>query len=346
MQYLSGSIFNGCGFDEGYVGIEDGVIKEMGDGPPPERPVAEGIITQGLVNAHTHSADGLLAFSGTPDIQELVMPPNGMKHVYLRDAPPHELIMSMRSFTDIMFRTGTTGFMDFREGGRKGVELMRISSPAPHGMILGRPHIGDDLDSVLDAADGIGLSSISDIPRNDLDSIADRVHRRGKVLGIHVSERIREDIGTVMSLSPSFVVHMVEASDSDMRVCADNDVPIVSCPRSNIFFGKIPPLERMIRSGADVAIGTDNAMLCVPDMREEAEVFREILGEKCTDGAQTLHSLLNNCRKVLYGNERLHMRIGVPADIAVFPPSGGGPMESILSSRKDTVMTVLGRTAI
>ena len=346
MQYLSGSVFNGSGFTEGYIGIEDGIITETGDGRPPDRPFAEGVITPGLVNSHTHSADGLLTFNGKPGIQELVMPPNGLKHVYLRDAPRHELIMSMRSFTDMMFRTGTTGFIDFREGGREGVELMRISSPAPNGMILGRPNDGDDLDSILDVADGIGLSSVSDIPMKDLDSIADRVHRRGKVLGIHVSERIREDIELVMSLSPSFVVHMVEASDTDMRACADNDVPIVSCPRSNMFFGKIPPLDRMIGSGADIAIGTDNAMLCVPDMREEARVFNDIIKAKGIDDSRTLRSLLNNCRKVLYGNEEFPMSKGMPVDVAVFPHSTGGPTESILSSRMDTVMTALGRTVI
>ena len=225
MRYLSGKIFDGYDFREGYIGIEDGMIREIGDGKSPEEPIAEGIITKGLVNAHTHSADGLLAFSGTPSIQELVTPPNGMKHVYLRDAPADELIMSMRSFTDIMFRTGTTGFVDFREGGRKGAELMKISSPAPNGMILGRPY-GDydenEMDDILDVTDGIGLSSISDLDGNDLDSITDHVHRRDKILGIHVSERVREDIEKVMSLSPSFVVHMTKATDSDMRVCADN----------------------------------------------------------------------------------------------------------------------------
>jgi len=346
MQYLFGNVFNGCGFSEGYLGIENGIITETGDGKPPERPFAEGVITPGLVNAHTHSADGLLTFSGTPSIKELVMPPNGMKHVYLRNAPHHELIMSMRSFTDIMFRTGTTGFIDFREGGREGVELIRIAAPAPHGMILGRPHGVDDVDDVLDAADGIGLSSISDIPKKDLDHIADRVHRKGKKLGIHVSERIREDIERVVSLSPSFVVHMVEASDADMRACADNDIPIVSCPRSNIFFGKIPPLDRMVDSGADIAIGTDNAMLCVPDMREEARVFNDILYAKGVDNAHTIHSLLNSCRKVLYGSEGFPLSKGMPADIAVFRHSGGGPTDSILSSGTDTIMTALGRTVI
>ena len=53
-----------------------------------------------------------------------------------------------------------------------------------------------------------------------------------------------------------------------------------------------------------------------------------------------------SCRKVLYGTEKLHVHKGVPADITVFSSSGGGPVESITDSREDTVMTVLGRTAV
>jgi cytosine/adenosine deaminase-related metal-dependent hydrolase len=345
MEYLSGHVFTGTEFIDGYIGIENGIVMEIGDGRPPERPVVEGIITPGLVNAHTHSADGLLAFEGTPKLEELVMPPNGLKHRYLKEAPDEELIMSMRSFTDVMVRTGTTGFVDFREGGRKGVELMRLSSPAPNGMILGRPSGGYDaceLDSILDISDGVGLSSVSDMRKSDIDAVADHVRRRKKVLAIHVSERIREDIGHVMSLSPSFVVHMVEATDHDMRVCADNDVPIVSCPRSNMFFGKVPPIKRMISSGADVAIGTDNAMLCVPDMRTEAKTFLSILGASKDAEADTVRSLLVSCRKILYDRHGLYIQTGTPADIAVFPSSGRDPATDLTDPREDALMTVLG----
>ena len=346
MEYLSGAVFDGSGFVDGYVGIEDGIVREAGEGRPPQRPVAEGVITPGLVNAHTHSADGLLVFDGKPKLEDLVMPPHGLKHKYLRDAPDDELIMSMRSFTDIMFGTGTTGFIDFREGGRKGVELMRLASPVPNGMILGRPsgmYDANELDHILDAADGIGLSSVSDMNKKDMDMIAEHVRRRGKILGVHVSERVREDIQYVMSLSPSFVVHMVEATDGDMRVCADNDVPIVSCPRSNMFFGKVPPIGRMIDSGADVAMGTDNAMICAPDMRAEAKVFLDILGKRKGAAADTVRSLTVNCRKVLYGRDRLHIRVGTPADIAVFPSSGRDPVKDLTDPSDDTAMAVLGR---
>ncbi|MDR0778638.1 MAG: amidohydrolase family protein [Methanomassiliicoccaceae archaeon] len=345
MEYLSGLVFDGTGFTEGYVGIEEGIIAEIGDGRPPEKPVAKGTVIPGLVNAHTHSADGLLTFEGRPGIEELVMPPNGLKHRYLMNAADDELILSMRSFTDIMFRTGTTGFVDFREGGRKGAELIRISSPVPNGMILGRPsgrYDANELDDILNISDGIGLSSISDIAANDADAIADHVRKRGKVLAIHVSERVREDIEHVMSLSPSFVVHMTEATDKDMRMCAENNVAIVSCPRSNMFFGRVPPVDRMIASGADVAIGTDNAMLCVPDMRAEASVFDEILKKRGYGTEHTVRSLLVDCRKVLYGGDGLQMRVGMPADIAVLL-SSGDPERDITSSQGDAVMTMLGR---
>ena len=349
MECLSGLIFNGTGFVKGYVCVEDGVIAEIGEGGPPVRPSAEGVITPGLANAHTHSADGLIAFCGTPKLEELVMPPNGLKHVYLRNAPEDELIMSMRSFGDVMFATGTTGFADFREGGRRGVELMKISSPVPKGMILGRPsgkYDGNELDAILDVADGVGLSSVSDIPSKELDAIADHVRKRKKVLAIHASERMREDIEKIMSLTPSFVVHMVFAADGDMRTCADNGVPIVSCPRSNMFFGNVPPIDRMINSGADVAIGTDNAMLCVPDMRAEAKVFGDILKKRGLGCDETVRSLLINCRKVLYGGDGLQMRVGMPADIAVFRSSGRGPEESITDAGTDVARVVLGRTAM
>jgi cytosine/adenosine deaminase-related metal-dependent hydrolase len=347
MECLCGTVFDGDGFTEGYVCIENGVVTEIGHGRPPERPIASGVITPGLVNAHTHSADGLLAFSGTPSLEELVMPPDGMKHVYLRNAADDELILSMRSFADVMFSTGTTGFIDFREGGRKGAELMRISSPAPNAMIMGRPsgtYDPNELDTILDVADGIGLSGISDIPGGDLDAIADRVRKRKKKLAIHASERVREDIQRIMSLSPSFVVHMVSATDGDMRVCADNDVPIVACPRSNMFFGRVPPVDRMIAAGADVAIGTDNAMLCVPDMRAEAKVFNDILQKRGYGSADTLRSLLINCRKVFYGGNGLQVKVGMPADIAVFRSSGRGAAEDITDTGADVTMTVLGRT--
>ena len=346
MEYLSGTVFGEDeSFFNGYVGIDNGTVSEIGSGRPPERPIAEGLITAGLVNAHTHSADGLLAFEGYPKLEELVMPPDGLKHVYLKNSSDDELITSMRAFTDMMFAAGTTGFADFREGGRRGAELMNISTPVPKGMILGRPlgrYDANEMDSILDIADGIGLSSISDVEKKDLDAIADHVRKRGKVLSVHVSERVREDIEKVMSLSPSFVVHMTEASGSDMRVCADNGVPMVSCPRSNMFFGKIPPVDRMIMSGADVAIGTDNAMLCVPDMRAEAKVFSEILRNRGLDMTNTVHSLLVNCRKVLYGEDRLHIRVGMPADIAVFPSDGKDPVRDMTDPDKEMRITMLG----
>jgi cytosine/adenosine deaminase-related metal-dependent hydrolase len=44
------------------------------------------------------------------------------------------------------------------------------------------------------------------------------------------------------------------------------DLPVVVCPRSNMFFGMVPPLARMVKAGVTVALGTDNAMIHQPDL--------------------------------------------------------------------------------
>lgn len=136
----------------------------------------------------------------------------------------------------------------------------------PGAVILGRP-VSKELDTaevegILDVADGIGISSISDMDHRYIEAVADIVRERRKVFAIHVSERVREDIDFVLSLDPAFVVHMCEATDSDLAKCAEAEVPIVVCPTSNRYFGKAPPIARAQAAGADLALGTDNGMLC------------------------------------------------------------------------------------
>jgi hypothetical protein len=72
--------------------------------------------------------------------------------------------------------------------------------------------------------------------------------------------------------------------------------------------------------------------------------FSEILEKRGCCPSNTVRSLLVNCRKVLYGKDGLQMRVGMPADLAVFPSSGRGPAGDLTDPQDDTVMTVLGRT--
>jgi len=175
------------------------------------------------------------------------------------------------------------------------------------------------------------LPSISDMDRGYIDSVADHVHKRGKMLALHVSERVREDIGKVISLEPTFVVHMTKATKSDIRSCAGSGIPVVVCPRSNAFFGSVPPTKEMIDAGIKIALGTDNAMLCSPDMRAEMNCLLGILGNKYSGREELIQILLNNGREILYHGRGIGLA-GTDTETAVFPSAGGDAFSCILGS--------------
>ena len=282
MLCLSGWILDGGALREGYVLAENGIAAEAGGGRPPAEPDATGIIVPLMTDGHTHCADAGAARLVRPGmtLEELVAPPDGLKHRYLRSAPRDELLGSMRNFDSEAGANGIGRFIDFREGGLEGVLMAK--SACPRAVVLGRPVSGEfdqaEIDSILRSADGIAIPSLTDIGNRYAERIADACRRAGKPFALHLSERIREDAEEALSLEPAFAVHMCEAAEGDLRMFADADVPIVSCPRSNRFFGKVPPLASMLSAGCTVALGTDNAMLCSPDLRPEASLAADILG--------------------------------------------------------------------
>ncbi len=336
MEYVSGGILAGNAPVEGYLSMEDGIIMDIAEGPCPEPSSATGLIIPRMVNAHTHCADGAVRISPNMSIEELVAPPNGLKHRYLSTATDEDLKSSMREFHNKTRRYGCETFIDFREGGIRGCRLLRDTVPG--AIILGRPTSPEfdeaEVESILDIADGIGLSSISDIDRGYADSIADVVRRRGKIFAIHASERVREDIDTILSLDPSFVVHMTEATDSDMLKCAETEVGVVVCTRSNMYFGKVPPIGRMRMCGMDIAIGTDNAMLCEPDMRSEARAFMTAAMEQGLEPDSVWGPMVMNGRKIINKHNTLNLKVGGKAEITVLPYIGKMSAENILSCKE------------
>ena len=232
-----------------------------------------------LVNAHTHCADAGVHPTPRMTIEELVAPPDGLKHRYLRETPREVLVEDMRRYSDLSRSNGISKFVDFREGGIEGVKMLREASP--DAFIMGRPvspeFDPEEMASLLEAADGIGLPSLTDMGRKYTEACADAAHKARKPFAIHVSERIREDIDFILKLKPTFVVHMAQATRWDLSLCADFDVPVVICPRSNSFFGIAPPIFDMIDAGVPLALGTDNAMLCDPDLVAEMAELATLL---------------------------------------------------------------------
>ena len=272
---LEGMVLGRGGLRPGYMLVEDGAAVEVGGGECPVEPDVRGVVLTGVVNGHTHCADYGLRVPPGMSLQELVAPPDGLKHRYLRSASRADLMGNMGRFAAASSGHGTETFVDFREGGAEGCRMLREA--CPDAVILGRPTSPefdpDEIDEILSIADGIGISSVSDMDPGYIEAVADAVRERRMVFAIHVSERVREDIDFVLSLDPAFVVHMCEATDSDILKCAEAEVPIVVCPTSNRYFGKVPPIARAEALGADLAIGTDNGMIRSPDMVAEALEF-------------------------------------------------------------------------
>ena len=340
MDYLSGSIYSRGGFVDGYICVEDGVIVDICDGLCPERPLHHGIIVPMMVNAHTHAADGGVAVRSGMSIESLVAPPNGLKHRYLRDTPGDILEGSMAEYRRSSESNGIANFIDFREDGAEGCRLLRKA--APDSIVLGRPvsveYDETEIDSILDIADVIGISSISDMDHGYIESVADRVRERKKIFSVHASERIREDMDFILSLDPAFVVHMVEATNEDLLKCAEAEVPVVVCPRSNAFFGKVAPIREMIRCGVDISLGTDNAMLCSPDMRAEAGEFFRILEAQKGDPGYTWKAMIDNGRRLIYNLDKSELKKGNRAELAILPCPGDHSLKGMLSST-DKIVT-------
>ena len=338
MRYVSGLIFQGEEFEKGYIGFEEGVVKETGKGAKRDA-VAKGIIIPTFVNAHTHIADAVIKDEITGSLKELVAPPDGLKHRVLRETPREILIQTMKEVARNMLNSGIEHFCDFREGGIEGVKILHeaLSGSPLVPCVFGRPsgmkYVADEMEELLGGVDGIGLSSISDWEDTDIEEIARHTKRNKKNFALHASERIREDIDAVLDLEPDFLIHMNEATESDLELCAENDVPIVICPRSEMFFGHIPNISLMLRKGICLALGTDNAMLNAPHsvLREMEFAFKisRLRGE--VTAMDILKMVLQNPRKVLNVGEDIRPTSGKEANFIVFEVSSKNPAYALIN---------------
>ena len=285
MEIISGEILTGSGFVKGYITLHKNKISEIVRGTPSKKPICKGLIVPTFVNSHTHIGDYFIKDKGIDlpkDVEELVAPPDGLKHRLLKEASDEVIIRGMKDAIDIMLNSGTEFFLDFRENGISGVNMLKSATHQRpiNSIILSRPDNLNfektEIDLLLDKSDGIAISSITDWEYSELQKIAKSAEIKNKIFALHASERIRENIDQILDLKPDFLVHMLKASESDFIKLREENIPIVVCPRSNSFFGLRPDFKLMKRVGVNVLIGTDNAMLNPPNIIEEISFIRSI----------------------------------------------------------------------
>ena len=266
---LAGTILVGSEFDpiEGRVVVADGEIVRIEEGPTD----SDAIVLPAFVNAHTHIGDSIAKEAGAGlSLDELVAPPDGLKHRLLRAASHEETVAAMARSLRYMESTGTGTFLEFREEGVDGVRAIRdalagdgvdLDERAIRAVVLGR-----DDPNVLSVAEGYGASGARDA---EFGSVRRETREADKLFGIHAGERDADDVDAAMDLDPEFLVHMVHAESHHMDRLADRKTPVVVCPRSNLVTNVGVPPIRELAERTTVALGTDNVMLNSPSMFRE-----------------------------------------------------------------------------
>ena len=289
MRQFEGTVLAGRSFDaiRGRVVVEDGRITAV------ERADVSStdIVLPAFVNAHTHIGDSVAkeAAVGLP-LEEAVAPPNSLKHRRLAAADRADLVAAIRRTLRLMEQTGTGALLDFRESGVDGARALREAArpSAVEAFVFGS---GDE--SVLEVADGYGASGA-----NDDDFAPQRAAARtaDAPFAIHAGEPDATDIHPALDLDPDLLVHMVHAEPEHLRRVAEQEVPVVACPRANLALGVGRPPVRALLEHTSVALGTDNVMINPPSMFREmaytAKTFdvtaREVLRMATTAGAEAV----------------------------------------------------------
>lgn len=289
----------------GFVRVDRGrVVEEGARTPSNARPA---VLLDGLHNYHTHVGDAFLLGRHLPrTLDALVRPGTGYKHRMLARASKSVIVSGVRRMLRRYAEAGTASVLDFREQGVAGIRWVQsvhraLEPEGPVVRLLGRPTrlpvARDELDDLLELADGLGVSSLSDVGEEAWHAIAEACHRARKPLAVHVSERRREDVGTVLGGRPALLVHLTKANRHDLREVRDAGVPVALCPSSNAFFRLRCPVAALHAAQIPFHFGTDNAMLGSIHVVHEA-VRAKRLAPAIPDGA-LLRALTRSPEKAL-----------------------------------------------
>ena len=262
------------------------------------------LIIPGFINSHTHVGDSIAKDIGIDSgVEEKIHPVTGLKQRILQNTIPQHLTSFIRNSCVSMMKKGITTFVDFREGGLDGIDMLQkvVYSLPIRSVILGRINYyqnsklikknlslpdskKSELTKLLQKCDGLGISG----PNENSDSVLRYYSQTKKLRAIHSAETIesckiskkttgKTETQRAMFLKPHFLVHMTQASKKDLLLASSHNTSIVVCPRANASLAEgIPDVNLMIKSGCNVTIGTDNVMINSPDMFREMDYLWKI----------------------------------------------------------------------
>jgi cytosine/adenosine deaminase-related metal-dependent hydrolase len=320
------------------IRISGQFVKAIGPNLKPDKKEdvydCEGLLViPGFINAHTHVGDSIGKDIGLDfGVEEKIHPIMGIKQKILTNSKASHLTSFIRNSCLSMIKKGITTFVDFREGGLGGIELLRnaIKGLPIRSVILGRINYYQDLKliknntslpelkkielkEILKKCDGIGISG----PNEFSDSVLKFYSTVQKIRAIHSAETLescmiskktttKTETQRALLLKPNFLVHMTHASKNDLILASRNDTSIVVCPRANASLAEgIPDVNLMMKSGCNLTIGTDNVMINSPDMFREMDYLWKVsmgLQKSRLDPRSILKMATVNAAKMLREN--------------------------------------------
>jgi len=255
-----------------HVVVENGVIREVSAGWVDNAKYSGGVALPLPINMHIHLSDyrapdyfygySLSGYAGSKGLKHALI--NIFKEPLVSD----ELLQVLRQYSVVV---------DYQEQYWLCGEYRRILGENHVVYIsLSRPiSWDDDLEIVLKYCDGVGIPSPTIIPSWMGRILADI--SRKHIVSSHVSETTwMEEVGGLHYLLSNgvklnHVVHGIYLSDWEYKILGDEDVSLVVCPRSNIWFqNKVADIDKAVYHGVNVVLGTDNAGVFHPDIWSDA----------------------------------------------------------------------------
>jgi cytosine/adenosine deaminase-related metal-dependent hydrolase len=227
------------------------------------------VLMPAFFNSHVHLSDSVAIDPPEMPLEKMVGP-NGYKFRVLSSASENEIVTSTSESIELARSSGTAFLCDFREGGLKGVDTLRKADGSEIVVCMARPSSLEEAEKMVDSVNGFGMSSVRDHDFVFLEDVRELARKNNLLFGIHAGERDDGDVEKAISLEPDFLVHMNNASKDNIMRAIDEEIPVISCIRSNYLFNLHNRESYSILSEYELwGLGTDNVMLVKPSMVDE-----------------------------------------------------------------------------
>lgn len=244
------------------------------------------LVCPSFVNAHLHLDDSAILDIGFGQTLEELVFPQGTRDK-ITAVNKEDTQKTIKRSLSQMIRSGTGLICSFCKNGVEGVSLVKECLPSElKSVLVGRfkrkyPYESKVAD-LLNIADGFAPGFIKEISIDDLQNLSTDVKSTNGFIAMHSLESkglpIENFYKAVDYLHPKFLVHLVQATDKEIKYLHNKNIGVVCCPRGNSLTGVgFPPILSLFEQGTTVALGTDNIFLNSPDMFREMEYTSRLL---------------------------------------------------------------------